>query len=267
MNNLYKIFSLCAASFYLAAPAGATEVGTSSQMKGFYAKLQGELVFPAKIGFKQKNAQFLLYDGHEISPKMVGSPGIALGWITPWLDDLSLELSYKRYASVYKQDVSTFNRVYNQLNSSSNVTELATNYTFFTMQNISFFARLGVGVASNKSSVTYLVVDAQSRQLLPEGGGSTIGVYNWIKPQSSYSFAFSGGVGVEADLTSRVKYGIGYNYQNLGSIKTGSWFVSSLPGYQTPRLNPTYSAGEYAKAPKFGPAHSDGVFLYFKYAF
>ena len=266
MNNLYKIFSLCAASFYLAAPAGATEVGTSSQVKAFYAKLQGELVFPAKIGFKQKNAQFLSYDGYEISPKMVGSPGIALGWITPWLDDLSLELSYKRYASVYKQDVPALNHVYDQLSSSSNVSEFAANYTFFTMQNISFFARLGVGVASNKSSVTYLVADDQSRQILP-AGGSTISVYNWIKPQSSYSFAFSGGVGVEGDLTSRVKYGIGYNYQNLGFIKTGSWSVSSLPAYQTPKLNPTYSAGEYAKAPKFGPAHSNGVFLYLKYAF
>lgn len=263
MKNSIKFGLLCVLSFNFVANATAMPTdfkdvpSANNDGKNFYLKLIGEVAWPKKATFDKDDAGYLLLSGGSTTPHNTTSPGIGIGYVLPDYNNMSIELSYKRYAATYEQRVEGSNNLYSvtRVESASNVGEISGIYSFHAYEYLTPYISVGVGLTSNKNNV-----DMGVYKLLPTTTTASTKSIGAIDTHYYYNPSFSAGLGAETALTSRAKVGLGYHYQNLGKIQTGDTLITEpvQGGYLTP--------GQY-NAHKLGTIQMHSVALYLKYVF
>lgn len=227
----------------------------------YYVKISGEVAFPVKAEFDTAKAPVLDTNEGAKTPHAVVVPGIAVGYVIPGYEDFSAELAYRRYGVEYEQSASGKTSsltllLNNRIRSVSNLLEVAGSYNFYKNDTYASYLRLGVGVASRSCVMQQYQYNDSTKSLI----GANTGAQNYTNHGYTYNtFAFSAGVGVETDILPRLRGGIGYNYQNLGTTKIAST-LNNKP------LEGGLGA-DFQKNSEFGTAQSHGIMIYAKYAF
>lgn len=237
---LYKttISCLCACIAYQTALA---QNYSSKENEQFYVKALAGYTWPNKLTLKGNNNYSLKLG----SSDKRASYGLALGYITPQYDNINLEVGLRSYKfnldKIYQAD-----KVGIYSNTKANVAELA-GYYFVKTNFINPYVKVGLGFAN---------IDNNMGRSMTLADASVTSTKTFNKSKTNFSYSL--GVGAEACLNQNLRVGLGYTYQDMGSVPLSKKFIDSNSPFTT------QMGDQGLKIKKIASSSAD---LYVKYSF